>query len=166
MTSVYLGIGSNIEREKNIRTAVSGLRKKFGELVLSSVYESVAYGFEGDNFFNLVAGFDTELGIHDLMKELRNMEISSGRDKQSKQFTPRSIDLDLLLYGDLVQHDDKIDVPRDDIIRYAFVLCPLAQIAPLQRHPEMGETYISLWQSFKDSEQELWPVEFSFEGEQ
>ena len=165
MTSVYLGIGSNIDRDRNIRTAVAGLKKKFGELLLSSVYESAAYGFEGDNFFNLVAGFDTELGIHDLMTELRNMEISSGREKQSKQFTPRSIDLDLLLYGDLVRHDDRIDVPRDDITRYAFVLCPLAQIAPLHIHPENGETFLNLWQSFEGKDQNIWPVEFNFENE-
>ena len=163
MVSVYLGIGSNIDREKNIRAAVSGLTEKFGELLLSSVYESRAYGFEGNNFYNLVAGFDTDLEIRELMDFLRGMEISCGREKQSKQFTPRSIDLDLLLYGDLVQHDNEIDIPRDDINRYAFVLCPLAQIAPLKKHPESGETFLSLWQSFEDKEQKLWPVEFSFE---
>jgi len=159
MPRVYVGIGSNIERDKNIRAGVVALDRQYGPLVLSSVYESHAYGFEGDNFYNLVAGFDTDDTIEQVADNLRRIEFEFGRQRNEQRFISRTLDLDLLLYGDQVRHDEH-DVPRQDITRYAFVLCPLAEIAGSARHPEKGDTYAEMWQSFNRDNQSLWIVDY------
>lgn len=160
MTRVYIGLGSNIERDANVRGGISELKKHFGDLVISSVYESPAYGFEGDNFYNLVAGFDTELSVEKLSAVLRDIEYAFGRKSNAIRFSSRTLDLDLLLYDDLIRHDEKFDLPRADIMHYTFTLCPLAEIAGEKRHPEIGQSFADLWQSFDKSNQDLWPVEF------
>lgn len=147
MAKVYISIGSNINREHNVRAAVADLRELFGELVLSTVYESAAFGFEGDPFFNLVVGFDAE-DIRQVTQTLRDIEQAHGRQRGDKKFASRTLDLDLLLFGDLDLHDKGIDVPRDEITRYAFVLGPLAEIAPEQQHPTLNKTYHHIWQDF------------------
>jgi 2-amino-4-hydroxy-6-hydroxymethyldihydropteridine diphosphokinase len=163
MTRVYVGIGSNIDRDKYIRAGVRLLADAFGKLSLSTVYESPAYGFQGDNFYNLVAGFDTTMDLQSLATRLRDIEYACGREWHTGRFMPRTLDVDLLLYGDIVRHDDKIDLPRNDIAHYAFVLCPLAEIAAAERHPELGRTYADLWREFTADKRQLRPVQFSFE---
>ena len=162
MTRVYVGIGSNIDRDYHIRNSIAELRGHFGELDISSVYESEAYGFDGDNFYNLVVGFDTDKPLSEVASLLKEIEARHGRKQQEQSFLSRTLDLDLLLFGDKVIHGDGYDLPREDITRYAFTLCPLAEIAGEEKHPELGKTYSDLWKSFADSEQELWPVEFDF----
>lgn len=148
MTRVYISIGSNIDRERNIRSAVISLHDRFGQLILSSVYESAAFGFSGDPFLNLVAGFDaTE--IESTMRILREIEEIHGRVRSDKKFSSRTLDLDLLLFGDSNLQDQGIDVPRDEITRYAFVLGPLAEIAPTEQHPILKQTYHIIWQTFQ-----------------
>lgn len=146
MTRVYVSIGSNIERESNIRSAVQSLKARFGPLVLSPVYESPPVGFEGNPFYNLVAGFDTDIAVEDLVTELHDIERAHGRTRTSERFAPRTLDLDLLLYGDLIRHDVRVDVPRREILDYAFVLKPLADIAPHQCHPEISKAFSDLEQ--------------------
>jgi len=160
MTQVYVGLGSNIERDVNVRGGIKALKKRFGDLIISTVYESPAYGFEGDNFYNLVAGFDTELSLEDLSAALRDIEYAFGRKYGEQKFLSRTLDLDLLLYDDLIRHDEKFDLPRKDIMQYTFTLCPLAEIAGEKRHPETGQSFADLWKSFDKSNQDLWPVEF------
>lgn len=147
MTRVYISIGSNIDREHNIRSAVAALHAHFGELILSGVYESAAFGFEGDPFLNLVVGFDAGDMEH-VTHILRDIEQTHGRQRSDKKFSSRTLDLDLLLYGDSDLHEQGIDVPRDEITRYAFVLGPLAEIAPTAQHPTLKQTYLTLWQAF------------------
>ena len=163
MTRVYVGIGSNIDRDKYIRAGVRLLRDSFGELSLSVVYDCPAYGFKGDNFYNLAAGFDTILDLQPLAKSLREIEYTCGRKRHEGKFVSRTLDVDLLLYGNLVRHDDRYDLPRHDILHYAFVLCPLADIAAYERHPEVGRTYAELWRDFDGDKQQLRPTRFSFE---
>lgn len=159
MTRAYIGIGSNIDREASIRGGVARLREVFGPLLLSTVYESPAFGFQGDNFYNLVAGFDTDLGPGELERELHAIEHGLGRERGQPRYASRTLDLDLLLYGDLVRHDDEVNVPREDVRKFAFVLRPLAEIAGELRHPETGQTLEAMWAVFDQPDQALWPVQ-------
>lgn len=164
MTRVYVGIGSNIDRDTNIKGGIVALKKQFGDVIVSRIYESPAFGFEGDNFYNLVAGFDTSYSLNELAEKLRAIEYSFGRKRLAKRFLPRTLDIDLLLFGNMVCHDDQYDLPRDDILRYAFVLCPLAEIAGQERHPELGESYSELWNNFDNNEQQIWPASLTLTG--
>jgi 2-amino-4-hydroxy-6-hydroxymethyldihydropteridine diphosphokinase len=160
---VHIGIGSNVDRENSIRGAVRELAALYGPLTLSPVYESKAHGFEGDNFYNLVAGFDTEESIERIKETLSHIESRFGRTRRENRFSARTLDLDLLLYDDIVRHDSQVNLPHPDIQRYAFVLRPLADIAPHLRHPETNMSYIEMWNQFKKSNQEIREVIFEFE---
>lgn len=160
MARVYVGIGSNIERETHIRGAVQALRQRFGKLTLSQIYESQPVGFEGANFYNLVAGFETSLPVEQLLGALHGIEQDRGRKRTGKRFEARTLDLDLLLYNGMVRHDEKVDVPRAEILEYAFMLRPLAEIAPTLTHPENGKSFSELWKHFSDNKQKLSLVEF------
>jgi len=137
------------------------LGKRFGPLTLSSVYESPPVGFEGDHFYNLAAGFDTDIPVEQLTTELHGIERSQGRARTGERFGPRTLDLDLLLYGDLIRHDHTVDVPRREILDYAFVLLPLAEIAPEQLHPEIGKAFGTLVNHFTIGKSEISRVEFT-----
>jgi FolB domain-containing protein len=144
----------------NKKGAVRELATRYAPLALSPVYESKALGFEGENFFNLVAGFDSDESIERIKETLSRIESRLGRVHQENRFSSRTLDLDLLLYGDTVRHDDKVNLPHPDIQRYAFVLHPLADIAPELRHPETGLTCARMWQQFDAGKQELWKTDF------
>jgi 2-amino-4-hydroxy-6-hydroxymethyldihydropteridine diphosphokinase len=153
MTMVYLGLGSNIDREESIRGGLTALKSQYGELQISPVYESKAFGFEGDDFFNLVVGFESELDIDVIETQLKEIEFQSGRKRNDNSFCPRTLDIDLLLYGDLIC--DKHELPRIDISEYAFVLKPLCDIAPELVHPVENKTMSELWNNFDASEQAI-----------
>jgi 2-amino-4-hydroxy-6-hydroxymethyldihydropteridine diphosphokinase len=162
MPRVYVGIGSNIDRENSIRGAVRELTAHYGPLTLSPVYESKALGFDGENFYNLVAGFDSAESIEAIKETLSRIESQLGRVRQDNRFSARALDLDLLLYGDTIQHGGQVDLPHPDIRRYAFVLCPLANIAPDWRHPETGLSCAEMWRQFDGTGQEIRAVEFKW----
>lgn len=162
MPRIFVSIGSNIDKEKNINTAIHELDDSYGPLTLSRVYESRAVGFAGENFYNLVAGFHTDASIRDVLHRLASIEKQCGRHRSGKNHAPRTLDIDLLLYGNLSRHDENIDVPRHEINEYAFVLFPLAEIAPEVKHPDTGITFAQMWRDFYDRDQKLWPVEFDF----
>lgn len=161
MARVYVSIGSNIGREKNIRGALQSLEQRYGKLFRSSIYETGAVGFDGDNFFNLVAGFDTQESPAQVAEQLHHIEDLHGRNRDGPRFAARTLDIDLLLYDDLVLRDSGVNIPRDEITRYAFVLKPLAEIAGGMRHPVLNRTFADLWAAFDDSDQILWPAEFA-----
>lgn len=158
MPRVYLGIGSNVAREANIAGALESLRERFAPLTVSPVYESKAVGFDGALFYNLVVGFDTEVDLLALRGELSDVEHRHGRHPETPRYAPRPLDLDILLYGNRVFRTNGIEVPRRDILEYAFVLRPLADIAPDLRHPANGRRIADLWQAFEQTAQPLWPV--------
>ncbi len=160
MARVYISIGSNIDAENNIRLAIHALQEHYGRLILSSVYESEAVGFNGDNFLNLVAGLNTEDDVHEVALTLRKIEDENGRDRSGPRFSSRIVDLDLLLYDDLILKEDNLDIPRDEITKNAFVLLPLEEIAPQLIHPVSGKTMCDHWMSFDKESQKLWAVEF------
>ena len=147
MPMVYVSVGSNIDRERNIRAAVAALTQRFGHIILSSVYETQAQGFDGDPFYNFVVGFETPLSADVINSALHAIENRYGRQRGNQKFSARTLDLDLLLYGDEVMGDKNI--PRDEITRYAFVLLPLVEIAPNVVHPQHKQTLRRLWDDFK-----------------
>ena len=145
MATVFVSVGSNVDRERHIALALELLRAHFGKLQLSSVYESASVGFEGDPFFNLVVAFETDAEPRQIVTALHEMERRCGRPRDGNQFGPRTMDLDLLLAGGRVMRDESIVLPREEISSQAFVLCPLAEIAGECRHPVSGETLAAMW---------------------
>jgi len=141
----WISVGSNVDRERSILGGLGDLRDSFGPLRLSAVYETPAVGFDGKPFLNLVAGFDSALPVGAINDRLRAIEDAHGRQRGPDKFAPRTLDLDLLTYGDRVGVIDGVTLPRDEILRYAFVLGPLAEIAPDERHPETGRRYADHW---------------------
>ncbi len=144
----YISIGSNIDKDKNVLASLQALEYHFGELTVSSIYESEPVGFSGDTFYNLVVGFDSDLEVKEVAKQLRQIELDNGRTRDCQKFSARTLDLDLILYGDLIVNDGRLRIPRDEIERYAFVLEPLAEIAPSLKHPVNHLSYAELWEKF------------------
>jgi 2-amino-4-hydroxy-6-hydroxymethyldihydropteridine diphosphokinase len=157
---VYVSIGSNIERECNIRAGVDDLRRHYGVLTLSSVYESAAVGFSGANFYNLAAGFDTDEDVRTVAHTLRQIEERHGRVRSGPRFSSRTLDIDLLLYDGLILTEPGVVVPRDEITKNAFVLGPLAEIASEVEHPVLKLRFRELWQVFDKNLQPLWEIKF------
>ena len=160
MAQVYVSVGSNLDRERNIVTALQLLTEHYGELQQSSVYESAAVGFDSAPFYNLVVGFTTQESPQVIQDQLHGIEDRCGRQRTAT-LSARTLDLDLLLYDDRVLTDGKLLLPREDINRYAFVLGPLAEIAATARHPLTAVSYADMWAAFDDREQPLtridWP---------
>ena len=161
MPQVYVSIGSNIEARRYIGSGLDSMQQHFGGLILSSVYESEAVGFEGDNFLNLVALFETDKTVDELIATLQKIEADNDRQRVvGKRFSARTLDLDILLYDDLV--NEELAIPRDEILKYAFVLLPLSELAPDAKHPVTGQTYANLWLNFYKKGPDLWKVEVLF----
>ena len=145
MARVAVSIGSNLDRERNVRDALAALGKIFGELSCSPVYESAAYGFDGPPFYNLVVVFETVLNVHAVRGEFQAIENDQGRKTGEQRSGSRSLDLDLLLYDDVVFHNQGLDVPRREIFEHAYVLKPLADVLPATPHPVTGESFADIW---------------------
>ena len=160
MATIYISLGSNINREKNTRAGIAQLRQAFGELTLSSVYESEAVGFEGDAFYNMVIACQVSTSVHETNQILRDIEDANGRDRSGPKFSSRTLDLDLLLYDDLVLDEKGLKLPRGEILKNAFVLWPLAEIAPELKHPETQTSYAELWTGFDKTKEALKPIKF------
>ncbi|MGP9831648.1 2-amino-4-hydroxy-6-hydroxymethyldihydropteridine diphosphokinase [Marinobacter sp. NSM] len=165
MSRVYISIGTNIERYRHVTAALDALAGWFGELTISPVYESESVGFEGSDFLNLVVGIDTELSVGELSRRFKQLEADNGRTRSAPKFSPRTLDLDILTYEDSVGVVDGVELPRAEILKNAFVLRPLADIAGDETHPVCGQSYQQLWQGYR-RDQKLWPVEFSWQGRQ
>ncbi len=160
MATVFLSLGSNIDAENNIRACLRALRYEFGEIGLSSVYESEAVGFDGENFLNLVVKIETILSVGELSQCLRNIEDANDRGRSGPKFSARTLDVDILTYDDLVGEHDGVVLPRQEITENAFVLLPLNELAPNETHPVLEKSYNELWSSYS-KRQELWKIEFS-----
>ena len=161
MARVYVSIGSNIDASKNIPSSVKALQKHFGELEISNVYETEAVGFEGDDFHNLVIGFDTGESPLEISKVLKNIEADHDRTRDKEKFESRTLDLDQLLYGDLVMQMEGVNIPHPDILRYNFVLKPLTELASELEHPEEEKTMSELWEAYEEQD-EMKIVEYDF----
>jgi len=160
---VFISVGSNIDRRRNVVVAVEVLHREFGPIQSSSVYESDSVGFRGKPFYNLVVGFDTDRSMQELEERLKQIEHDSGRVRGPDPFVDRTLDLDIIVFGDFVADDAGIDVPSADILNYAFVLRPLAELAPDGVHPKLDVTYASLWNAFDADDQKLLQVDIEFD---
>lgn len=161
MAQVYLSLGSNINRHHHITQGLETLKKHFSDLQVSSVFESEAVGFAGNAFYNLVVGFSTQLDINKVAVICRDIEYAYGREQNAKKFSPRTLDIDILLFDDLVLNFP-VQIPRDEILTNAFVLWPLAEIAGELIHPIKKQTYAELWHNYPKSSQSLQKVPFNF----
>lgn len=164
MTEIYLSLGSNVNRHQHITAALDALSLLLGELRISSVYESKSVGFDGSNFFNLVVGANTALGIAELSEQLKKIEDDNGRKRHGPKFSPRTLDIDILTYGDFVGTDSGVELPRAEITKNAFVLWPLAEIAAESLHPVLRQTYADLWKGYDKLSQSLWTIDFEWKG--
>lgn len=155
MTEVFLGLGSNVKREWHLREGIRALRERFGPLQVSPIFESESVGFAGSPFFNLVVSLQTDLSVGVLQQELRAIEFSLGRTPDQRKYSPRTLDIDILTYGDVVGEIDGVILPRGEILENAFVLWPLACLAPDSQHPEVKISYGQLWAAYDKARQKL-----------
>ena len=146
MATVYVGLGSNIDPEDNLHLGIRELRARYGDLELSAVYRSRAVGFEGNDFLNLVARFESNHTPQAICEQIERIHNLSGRE--GGKWESRPLDIDLLLYNDLVVDERPVRIPRDDVLEYSFVLRPLAELAPDLVHPVTGRTMLDHWQEF------------------
>jgi 2-amino-4-hydroxy-6-hydroxymethyldihydropteridine diphosphokinase len=163
MAKIYLGLGSNVDPHKYLRLGIRELGAQFGVLELSNVYRSKAVGFEGEEFLNLVVGLETEMSPLEIHEVIEKMHIVAGRQRGESRYAPRTLDIDLLLYDDLVLKEAPLSLPRVDILKYSFVLGPLAEIAPDLRHPETGKLITEHWAEFDKNSHPLAAADFAMD---
>jgi 2-amino-4-hydroxy-6-hydroxymethyldihydropteridine diphosphokinase len=161
---VFVAAGSNIDPERNLARALGELRRGFPGVRFSSAYRNRAVGFVGEDFINLVAGFDTQLPLPALLERLRAIETACGRPRAAPRWAPRSMDLDVLLYGDLVCDEPAVRLPRPDLLKRAYMLGPLAELAPEVMHPTAQLAIGELWRRFDQAAHPLEPVALSEPG--
>lgn len=150
MTTALLSIGSNVARRRNVAAALAQLEEMFGPLTVSTVYQCPAVGFEGDDFFNLAVAFDTELPPERLDRSLKDLEHRLGRRRSGEKFSDRPIDIDLVMYGEENGRYGAVTLPRADVLCRAFILKPLAEIAPTLVHPLAHRTLAELWRELAE----------------
>ena len=145
MSTAWLSLGSNLEPERHLRAAAAALRERFGAVRFSPVYRTPAVGFAGPDFLNAAAALDTDLDPFALNHWLHALEDAQGRDRSGPRFSSRTLDIDIVLFDDLViEGPGHLQVPRKEL-QHAFVLKPLADLAPQLRLPTTGQTLAALW---------------------
>lgn len=155
----FISGGSNVEPEKNLLLAAGALRREFPGTHFSHCYRNKAVGFEGADFINFAAFLPTTHGLEDMIERLHRIEVLCGRPPKAPRWEPRSMDLDVLLYGDQVGTTPQVTLPRPDLLKRAFMLGPLAEIAPQLKHPVSGLTIAKLWEQFDRDAHPLQRVE-------
>jgi 2-amino-4-hydroxy-6-hydroxymethyldihydropteridine diphosphokinase len=159
MITAYVGIGSNIDKRRHVELAVKALQKLDSTLRFSTIYESPALGFSGDSFFNLIVEMKTSLTLKAFFQQLREIENQLGRSENAQKLQDRTIDLDIILFGELV-NDSAPKVPREDIYKYPFVIQPLYELCPELVIPDDGRTVSQIWQQAESlpllSQVDLW----------
>lgn len=148
MPKVFLGLGTNVDRERSMRAGLEALKVLDPQLVVSSIYESEAVGFDGPPFYNCVVQLNTKLPLTELVAQLKLIENTNGRNRSIQAKEGKGLDIDVLTYGDLVGSFDGVELPRPDITQYAHVLLPLSEIAPDECYPGKNKSYQRLWSDF------------------
>jgi len=149
-TKAYLSLGSNVEPERHLRAALDALRVRFGAVVVSPVYRVPAVGFDGPAFLNAAAVIDSDLAPLALVEWLHELEHANGRVRGGAKFSDRTLDVDLVYFGDAVMDAPGLRLPRPEL-RHAYVLRPLAEIAPAFVDPLQHRTLAELWRAHPES---------------
>jgi len=165
MPSVFVAAGSNIDPERHLQAALDALGKIYGPLVVSPAYRNKAVGFDGEDFINLVVGFTTTEPIAEVRRQLQRIEALCGRPPDAPKWAPRSMDLDILLYGQLVSDEPGLLLPRPDLVRRPYMLKPMFDIAPDVEHPTLHKTIRELWQAFDRDGHEMREVKLEVKPE-
>jgi 2-amino-4-hydroxy-6-hydroxymethyldihydropteridine diphosphokinase len=155
MTNVFVAAGSNVEPQRHLAAALRALAAAYGPLSLSPAYRNQAIGFTGADFINLVVGFRTGDSVRAVREQLQKIEAACERPPDAPKWAPRTMDLDILLYGDLVSDEPGLVIPRPDLVKRPYMLKPIADIAPDVWHPTLGKTMLELWQAFDAGEHAL-----------
>jgi 2-amino-4-hydroxy-6-hydroxymethyldihydropteridine diphosphokinase len=153
MADVYVAAGSNVEPEKNLARALEELEEKFGALAISPAYRNPAVGFAGEDFNKIVVGFRTADTPGQVKEKLERVETNCGRPRDAPKWAPRTMDLDMLMYDQLVSDVPGLILPRPDLLRRTFMLKPLADLAPGLMHPTQQRTIGELWAQFPATDQ-------------
>ena len=149
MTTALLSLGSNLQPQQHLHAAVEALRARFGAIAVSPDYRTAAVGFDGQDFLNNAVAIETDLPLQTLDDWLHALEDAHGRDRSGPRFSDRTLDIDVVFYGDLiVEGPGHLRIPRPEL-RHAFVLKPLADIAPDFRDPVSGLTLEALWRAHR-----------------
>jgi len=143
VSDVFISVGSNVDAERHVRFALAALTERLGRIEVSPCYANPAVGFAGDDFLNLVVRTETTLPPATVIGLLREIEWAGGRVASAMRWGPRALDIDLLLYGSAVE--PALRIPRSDVLRAAYVLCPLTDLAPTLRHPVTGQRLRDVW---------------------
>lgn len=163
LTEVYLGLGSNTERERHLCAGLDALAGFLVGMTCSAVFESQPVGIKSGPFFNLVVAAKTDLPLMELSRRLKLIEADNGRYAPDRKGLP--LDIDVLFYGDLVGDFEFLTLPRAEILKNAFVLWPLSLMAPNKVHPGVGKTLAQMWAE-THIDQVLAPVAFEWRGVQ
>jgi 2-amino-4-hydroxy-6-hydroxymethyldihydropteridine diphosphokinase len=148
MPRVFVAAGSNVDPEGNLAMAAREMARAFPDIRFSPWYRNRAVGFEGEDFINFVTGFTTDLPIRDVQARLQAIEEQCGRPRGAPRWAPRAMDLDILLCDDLVCDEPGLKIPRPDLLKRAYMLGPMADLAPQVMHPTEHVTIGELWQRF------------------
>lgn len=151
-----------MDAEANLRLGIAELRRRYGDLDISAVYQNAAIGFDGADFLNLVVGLNSDAAPADFQQQIEAIHRLTGRELGAAKFSSRPLDIDLLLYGDRIIDDKIVRIPRADVLEHGFVLRPLAELAPDLLHPVTGWTMASHWESFDQQRHPLTQVSISF----
>jgi 2-amino-4-hydroxy-6-hydroxymethyldihydropteridine diphosphokinase len=162
LSRVYLGLGSNVQREAHLLAGLEALAEVLEEMRCSPVFESHAVGIRSDNFYNLTVTGLTRLPLGELDRRLKFIEADNGRYAPDRVGLP--LDIDVLLYDQRVGEHDGVLLPRAEILRNAFVLWPLSLLAPDELHPGRQLPFGQLWRD-ASIDQQLWPVAFQWRGQ-
>lgn len=157
-TLAYVSGGSNVDPERNLVIAARALAARHPGTRFSRCYRNTAVGFEGPDFINFVAEVPVAGDPLLLKGELECIETQCGRTRDAPKWAPRSMDLDILLWGDRVQDTPGLKLPRPDLVRWGFMLGPLAELAPDLPHPLLRRTMGELWRDFDRDANPLRPV--------
>jgi 2-amino-4-hydroxy-6-hydroxymethyldihydropteridine diphosphokinase len=156
MKDVFLGIGTNLgDRENNLIKAVAGIAENIGTVVKSSsVYETGPWGFHSaEEFLNMVVKVRTDLNPSEVLRRILKVESLLGRKRGEKKYSSRVIDIDLLLYEDMVIDEKNLKIPHQLMHKRNFVLIPLCEIEPELIHPLLNKTFTELLESCEDKGQ-------------